>query len=141
MAQSTIRPTPIALVVCDTIYREQPGNKTALVGLFNNIRARSFPVTHPRMAVFASVTGLREGSRVKLEIVHGETDRLVVVAEGPLPDGATPTAIADLNFVLTDVVFPEEGRYYIRFWGNDHLLLMRPFDVRRIRGQGGEHES
>ena len=87
------------------------------------------------------MTGLRPDSTVKLEIVHGETDQAVVVAEGPLPPGATPTAIADLNFVLSNVVFPEEGRYFIRFWGNEHLLLMRPFDVKKIVEKEHENDS
>ena len=126
---SIVKPTPIALVVCDTIYHEQPGGKTALVGLFNEIRAQSVPVRHPRMAVFASVTGLREDSRAKLDIVHGENDRPVVCAEGPFPKGTTPLAVVDLHFVFNNIVFPVEGTYFIRFWGNEHLLVMRPFKV------------
>ncbi len=103
-----VKPTPIALVVCDNIYQE-PGGKTALVGLFNRIAAREFPVTHPRMAVFASVTGLRKGSKAKLEIVHGEDDRVVVSLEGPFPEKADPVAVVDMNFVLNNVKFPEPG--------------------------------
>jgi hypothetical protein len=83
---SSIKPTPIALVVCDNIYTE-PGGKTALVGLFNGINtsAVSGPIRHPRIAIFASLTGVREGSRGKLEIVHAETDERVAGAEGPFP--------------------------------------------------------
>ncbi|MFH0980489.1 MAG: hypothetical protein V2A79_02990 [Planctomycetota bacterium] len=134
---STVKPTPIALVVCDSIYQE-PGGKVALVGLFNSISARSFPVVHPRLGVFASVTGLREGSHAKLDIVHGETEEVVVSANGPFPKGTTPIAVADLHFIFANVRFPEEGTYFIRFWGNDHLLMMRPFQVRAIKQQGNK---
>jgi len=131
---SMVKPTPIALVVCDSIYQE-PGGKVALVGLFNSISTRTFPVVHPRLGVFASVTGLREGSHAKLEIVHGETEEVVVSANGPFPKGATPLVVADLHFIFTNVRFPEEGTYFIRFWGNDHLLMMRPFEVRAVKQQ------
>ena len=134
-----VKPTPIALVVCDNVYQE-PGGKTALVGLFSRIAARKFPVTHPRMAVFASVTGLRKGSKAKLEIVHGEDDRVVVSLEGPFPEKADPVSAVDMNFVLNNVSFPEPGVYYIRFWGNEHLLMMRPFTLEKLKHRGNDHE-
>jgi hypothetical protein len=130
---STVKPSPIALVLCDSIYQEQPGGKTALVGLFNSINCRSLPLKHPRMAVFASLTGLRGNSRAKLEIVHGETDQCVVAAEGPLPSGANPLSVVDMNFIFNNVVFSDEGQYFLRFWANGHPLMMRPFTVRVIK--------
>lgn len=137
---SNVKPTPIALVLCDTIYQE-PGGKVALVGLFNAINTVALPTKHPRMAVFASVTGLRPGSKAKLDIVHSETEQVVVSAEGPFPPSADPVCVADLHFILNNVVFQEEGKYYIRFWGNDHLLMMRPFHVNRVKKQGDQKNA
>ena len=130
-----MKPTPIALVVCDNVYHE-PGGKAALVGLFSAIAASEFPVTHPRMAVFASVTGLRKGSKGKLEIIHAEDDHVVVTTEGPFPEEADPLTTVDMNFILNNVTFPKPGTYYIRFWGNEHLLMMRPFTLVRIQKKG-----
>lgn len=126
---STVKAAPIALVLCDAIYQDPVGGKTALVGLFNNIAVHKFPVAHPRLAVFASVTGLREGSHAKLEIVHGETEEPIVATSGPFPSGTMPLTVADLNFVFNNVVFRVEGIYFVRFWVNDHLLMQRPFQV------------
>ncbi len=134
-----VKPAIIALVVCDNIYRE-PGGKTALVGLFNRLTAHKFPIMHPRMAVFVSVTGVRRGSTAKLDIVHGENDRLVVAAEGPFPKEADPVSVVDMSFILNNVVFPEPGTYYIRFWGNEHLLVMRPFVVGKVKSRGNVNE-
>lgn len=131
MTATQVKPTPIALVLCDNIYQE-PGGKTALVGLFSRIEAQTFPVTHPRLAVFASVTGLRSGSRARLEIVHGEDDRVIVWAEGPFPDEADPLSTVDMHFTFNNVVFSEPGMHFLRFWGNDHLIMMRPFVIDRI---------
>lgn len=132
MANSTVKPTPIALVVCDNIYTE-PGGKTALVGLFNGIAARAVPVHHHRMAVFASLTGVREGSTAKLEIISAEDDKVVVAAQGPFPGNFSPLTVVDMNFIFNNIIFPVEGTYYVRFWSNDHLLIMRPFEVKLIK--------
>ena len=137
---SSVKPTPIALVVCDNIYSE-PGGKTALVGLFGGIVASSFPARHPRMAVFASLTGLRSDAIAKLEIVHAETEDVIVSAQGPFPDGYTPLTVVDMNFIFNNVVFPSAGTYYIRFWANEHLIVMRPFEVRPIKRRGASKDA
>lgn len=130
---TTVKPTPIALIVCDNIY-EEPHGKKALVGLFNNISAKNFPAYHPRLAVFASLTGLREGSRAMLDIVNAESDGEVVVsASGPFPSGVTPLIVVDMEFIFNDVCFKEEGMYFVRLWSNGHLLMQRPFNVVRAR--------
>lgn len=127
---STIKPSPIALVLCDSIYRDETTGKTALVGLFNNISARELPMVHPRLSIFASITGLRENSHVKLEIVEAETGESVASANGPMPPGANPLTVADMSFVIGNIEFTNQGLYYVQFWVNDHLLFCRPFRVK-----------
>ena len=51
-----------------------------------------------------------------------------------------PLTIVDMNFILNNVVFPKEGTYFIRFWTNGHILMQRPFDVRKIPTSGGKEE-
>lgn len=115
-------------MVCDNVYRES-GGKQALVGLFNRITTPSLPAMHPRMCVYASVTDIRPGTILVLEIVHSETDEVVVRLEGPPPKPVDPTTICDLVFELNGLKFPRTGRYYIVLHGNNQLLLQRPFDV------------
>ena len=122
------KPAPIALVVCDNVYTE-PGGKTALVGLFDQLRTERLPVKHPRMCVYASVTDIRPGTRLKLRIVHSETEKVVAELKGPPPKGTAPTTICDFRFILNNLTFEAAGRYYIQFWADDHFLLQRPFEV------------
>ena len=129
MTESTVKPALIALVICDDIYQEQSTGKTALVGLFNNMQTRQFPVTHPKMAVFVSVTGLRSKSSAKLEISNAETGKVLLTAEGRFPDTVDPVAVVDMSFVLGNVTFDGPGTYFVSFWSNGHLLVMRPFEL------------
>ena len=131
------KPSPIALVVCDNVYKEASG-KTALVGLFNRIIASKFPATHPRLCVYAAVTDIHPNTRFRLTIVNAETDHKVAGLSGPVPDNISPTSICDFDFSLQGLTFPEPGRYYIQFWGNDHLLLQRPFEVEQTQPSGGK---
>lgn len=126
-----MKPAPIALVVCDDIYRD-PVGKTALIGLFNCIRTPSLPVVHPRLSVYASVTDVHAGTQFRVRIEHSESGKVVAELKGPPPQKTDPTTICDFMFVLQGLHFAEAGRYYIQFWGNDHLLMQRPFEVQLV---------
>lgn len=128
MPNNEHKPVIIALVVCDNIYSE-PGGKSALVGLFDNIRARTLPAKHPKLAVYVSVTDVEPGSHAKLDIVHAETDALVVSGEGPFPADTERLDIVDMQFVLNNVAFREAGLYFVRFFCNGHILVQRPLRV------------
>lgn len=129
------KPVPIALVICDNVYTE-PGGKQALVGLFNRISARKFPAVHSCLCVFVSLTEALPGTKCKIDIVHAETDEAVVVAEGPMPsDDAGPIAVWDFVFRFENVNFKEAGKYYVRVFGNDTIILQRPFEVVLIKGK------
>lgn len=126
------KPVPIALVVCEAVYRE-PGGKQALVGLFNRISAKRFPAIHAKLCVFVSLTEVMPGTKCRLDIVHAETDEPVVVAQGPMPKDAGPIAIWDVVFSLENLQFKEPGKYYVRFFGNDVIILQRPFEVALLK--------
>jgi hypothetical protein len=123
---------PIALVVCDSVYKDASG-KQALIGLFNSIVSDRFPFVHGRLAVFVSLTSVRAAERCRLDIVHSESDHTVVQADTTLPQlpggAASPTAIYDMTFEFTELTFPEPGRYFIRYFAGGMPLVMRPFDV------------
>jgi hypothetical protein len=125
------------LVLCDNIYQD-PTGKRALVGLFNRIVASSFPVRHPLLSIYVSVTSLRPKSRLKLEIVRADQEEeLIASAEGQAPAeaAASPTTVCDLMFRLQNVRFDKPGAYLIRVSGNDSVLMQRPFDVRQAPGK------
>lgn len=123
-----IAPGGIALVVCDNVYESKEG-KRALVGLFTKIIARKCPAYHGKLCVYVSITNVKRFTSCKVEIVHGESDTAVVAAEGPMPDNADPLAVWDLVFEFRHLVFEHPGKYFVRFFGNNHLLFERPFQV------------
>ena len=129
-------PVAIALVVCDNVDQSSSG-KRALVGLFDRISAVRFPAVHPRLCVYVSITDVRRFTHCKLDIVHGETDKPIVVSQGPMPEEGGPIAVWALVFELEGLQFPEPGTYFVRFFGNDQILVQRPIEVIELQ-RGGE---
>ena len=131
-------PVAIALVICDSLYQDIPGGKPALIGLFSNITAQKFPAAHPRICVYVSVTEVMPNTQFRLDIVHSETDDPVATLKGPAPPNATPLQVFEMHFDLRNLVFPSAGTYYVRFWGNDNLILQRPLEL--IEGKQKQKE-
>ncbi len=129
-------PTTVALVLCDNVYRDSHG-KMALIGLFDRIVVNKTPAVHPRMCVFVSITSIRANTVCRLDIVNAETDEPIIVMEGPAPDKAGPIAVWDIVFELPPLAFKGPGTYYVRFFGNDNILLQRPIEVI----EGGDSQS
>jgi hypothetical protein len=125
-------PKCIALVVCDDVY-EDSQQKRALVGLFTRIVAKQFPAGHPKICVFVSVTELRRQTTCKLDIV-GDDHEPIFELSGPFPQDS-PTVLCDIVFELNNVVFPEPGNYWVRFFGHGQILAQRPIEVVHIPGE------
>lgn len=55
-----VPPHPVcnAFLICDYAIREEGTGKVSLVGVFENINARSFPVTHGLLCVYAKLTDI-----------------------------------------------------------------------------------
>lgn len=140
MATQPIRhtkPVALALVICDSLYRDQSG-KRALVGLFSRILARDFPAPHHKMCVFVSLTEVYPGTTFEIDMVNAETDQPVFHAKlPPPPQTFGPSEIVEIDGEFQNLVFPEPGTYYIRFFANDEILIQRPFIVAKAGDQQG----
>lgn len=136
-----IPPRPLALVLCDDVYQNSNG-KHALVGLFGGITAERFPARHPKMCVYIAITDTRPGSKARIEVVNGSTNEPIAGVEGPIPDGPGPLAVCEMFTEIGNLTFPEPGKYYVRFWGNDTLLLERPIHVHQAaRPESGDEPA
>ncbi|MBI5722407.1 MAG: hypothetical protein HZA50_00470 [Planctomycetes bacterium] len=136
----TVKPVIVALVICDNIYIEPTSRKVALVGLFSQLNTIKCPFVHPQIAIYVALTSLRQGSTIKLEIVHGETEKPIIVATGEFKNVVTPLTVVDMHFNLNNVQFETAGTYFVRFWANTHLLVTRPFEVIEHKPTTGEEK-
>ena len=62
MVQS--KPTLLAWITCDAVHLDQGSGKHTILGVFANIKARSFPVVHPYMVWFLTLTDVQPGKHM-----------------------------------------------------------------------------
>src|SRR5690606_23798218 len=64
------KPQLLAWITCDGVHIDPGSGKHTLLGVFSNIKARRFPVVHPRMVWFITLTDLQVGKHV-IRILFG----------------------------------------------------------------------
>lgn len=55
------KPSLLAWITCDGVHIDPGSGKHTLLGIFSNIKAVSFPVTHPYMIWFLTITDVQPG--------------------------------------------------------------------------------
>ncbi len=129
-------PSGLAIVICDQIIEDKHTHKKSLIGIFNQIAAPQFPCRHPRMCVFISLTEGRGQCEARLRIVHEETGNTIGELKGQIQFADIHT-VAEINFDLVGIQFPQPGLYSIEFYCDDNLVLERRFHVLKINPPKG----
>jgi hypothetical protein len=113
-----------------------PGGKLNVIGAFNQIWVKRFPVVHPSMYLVAKVYGeLGEFGKERdyTVLFFDEDANELGKMEGkftfPQPKGQQPYSEFNLIVALRDVHLAKQGRYEFRLLVNDNLLGTVPLDV------------
>jgi hypothetical protein len=126
-ARKILRPTALAMVICDAVLRDGSSKKPTLVGLFNQVTAPVLPAMHPRMHVFLSLTN-GHGRQPFLLECKAPDNRTVFETRGEVEFGR-PVDVQDLNIELRGLVFEQQGTYLFRFSCGGEFVASRGFTV------------
>ena len=124
------KPTCVSIIVCDDVYRDEATKKLVIVGTFNFLHTPGFPCRHPGMTVLFTVTNAVGKYDLSLCVEHEQTGQKVMEISGPFEVG-NPLAISDINMRLENLVFNEEGKYWVVLSADGEIIGQRPFVVIR----------
>lgn len=124
-SQGTATPYPLAMVVCDGIWRDPYTGKFTLIGTFSALSGASFPLVHPVLSVYVSLTDGRGEFPVELELVDvDELREPIFKTEQPI-QFHDPRIMAELVFLATNIQFPEPGEYRLKLFANQEFMIER----------------
>lgn len=127
-------PECLSIVFCDQIYRDEVTKKLIIVGVFNVIRAESFPCSHQSMSVLFTLTNGHGEYDLCLSIENAKTGCPVAEVKGPLKL-IDPLQIVDFNVELGKLTFSEPGKYWVCIKFGEETVRQRPFFVEQIKVQ------
>ena len=117
-----------AMLICDMTIREEVTGKTSLIGIFENIEARQFPVRHGLLCVYAKLTDAQGEYDIRLDLVR--LDDLTLIGQAQIHATLEDRmGVAELDFQLGNLVFERPGRYEFRLWANNRVVGNKSFTV------------
>jgi hypothetical protein len=122
------KPQLLAWLTCDAVHIDPASGKHTILGVFSNIRARQFPVTHPYMVWFMVLTDVAPGPH-RLRISLGlDPTRMAPLIERDFESGGPLQRINLING-LTNLSFAAPGDYSILVEIDDEPLLATNLNV------------
>lgn len=122
------KPQLLAWVTCDGVHLDPTSGKHTLLGVFSNITGRSFPIVHPFMIWFLTITDVAPGPH-RIRIAFG----LDAAAPQPLIErpfeSHSPLHRINLINEIRNLSFPQPGDYSILIEIDDEPLLVTNLTV------------
>jgi len=122
------KPQLLTWLTCDGVHIDPGSGKHTILGIFSNIQARQFPVTHPFMIWFLTISDVSPGQH-SLKISMG----LAGTKSQPLLDrpfeSQSPLHRINLINEIRNLSFPGPGEYELLIEIDDELLVATSLTV------------
>jgi hypothetical protein len=116
------KPQVLVWITCDGVHIDPGTGKHTILGVFSNIRARQFPVVHPFMIWFLTISDVPPGQH-KIRISMGpEPTALTPLIDRPF-ESQSPLQRINLINEIRNLSFPGPGDYSIVIEVDDEPLL------------------
>ncbi len=122
------KPQLLAWVTCDGVHIDPSSGKHTLLGVFSNISARQYPVVHPFMVWFLTISDCAPGPhriRISIGLDAAATQALI---ERPF-ESHSPLHRINLINEIRNLSFPQPGDYSIVIEIDDEPLLVTNLTV------------
>jgi hypothetical protein len=118
----------LAWLMCDGVHIDPATGKHTILGVFSNIQAKRFPVTHPFMIWFMTLTDCSAGRHeVKISLGPDPTNLQPLIRRSF--DSPSPLQRINLINEIRNLSFPSAGEYSILIEVDDEPILATSMHV------------
>lgn len=122
------KPQVLAWLTCDGVHVDPGTGKHTILGVFSNIRGRQFPVAHPFMVWFLTLSDVPAGAH-KIKISMGiDATQLQPLIDRTF-ESQSPLQRINLINEIRNLSFPRPGDYSILIEVDDEPLLATSITV------------
>ncbi len=122
------KPTLLVWLTCDAVHLDPATGKHTILGVFSNIKARSFPVVHPRMVWFLTLTDVQTGNHRLKILLSLDPTRPVELIQREF-ESQSPLHRINLINELHNLRFDQPGDYSILIEVDDEPILATSLTV------------
>ncbi|HTX66704.1 MAG TPA: hypothetical protein VMD31_13100 [Opitutaceae bacterium] len=116
------KPQLLVWLTCDGVHIDPATGKHTILGVFSNIKARTFPVVHPFMVWFITLTDVSPGQHhIRISLGLDPTNPAELIHR-PF-ESQSPLHRINLINEIRNLAFPQPGDYSILIEIDDEPLL------------------
>ncbi len=130
----TPEPNVNAMLICDHVIVDKFTGKKSLIGIFENINSPIFPVAHPTLSIYISLTDAQGKYKIGLKVVDLETDKQVGGADIPEIEVHDRLATSEVIMNMRGIRFAHPGKYVFNIYANDYPVGSKTFSVVKVEG-------
>jgi hypothetical protein len=131
--QESRPPIPVAILLCDQVITEKETGKKSIIGVFDRIWARTFPVTHKSAAIYIRIADAEGSYDMRIQYVKVDTQEVLDEATGRLEVQLSERyGEADFAVPLSAIMIPEPGYYEFRLFLNGQFFQKVRFQAVQI---------
>ena len=125
------KPQILSFVTCDGVHFDHASGKYYLLGVFSSIRAVRFPVQHPRMYWFLTLSDVPTGAHKLTISMNLPTEPARPIAKRGFNSRSPLDRIHIVN-EINNLEFEQAGDYSIMIEVDDEPLLVTSFQVANV---------
>ena len=122
------KPQLLVWITCDGVHIDPASGKHTILGVFSNIKVRSFPVVHPYMVWFMTLTDVQPGPhRIKISMGLNPAGLPTLIER----DFESQSPLHRINLIneLRNLPFEQPGDYTIHIEVDDETILATSMTV------------
>ncbi|MFI5356060.1 MAG: DUF6941 family protein [Opitutales bacterium] len=122
------KPQLLAWITCDGVHIDPATGKHTILGVFSNIRAQRFPVSHPFMIWFLTLTDCSAGRHQMRLSLGREPTEMQPLLDRPFE---SPGPLQRINLIneIRNLSFPAAGEYSILVEVDEEPILATSLTV------------
>src|SRR5574337_2043536 len=128
---SPVKPEIISFLIADMAIQEKVTNKWSAIGIFDRIRAASFPYVHPGLALYIRLADAEGDYDIRVEFCD-DNDHILAVFEGITLSILSRLHHPDLGIKTVNLLIPQPGKYYFKLYFNGSFAKGFQLDVEEI---------
>ena len=124
-----------SFLVADRVLQEKGSDKWSIIGVFDKIWGRTFPMVHGSLGIFAKVADVEGTHQVRIELRDDE-DRCLADFKGMQVSVQGPPQVISFGIQTQHLPIPRPGKYHFSLWFGSTLVALIPIEAVQAKPPG-----